>query len=58
MASKGTKVTKKERFKMWQLYQELESYTLVAKKLRRDPATVARHVALYETALNVANILR
>lgn len=58
MACKGTKVTKKEELKMWQLYQELQSYKLVAKKLRRSPDTVSRHIAKYEAALNIANLLR
>lgn len=58
MAAKGTKVTKKEAKRMWELYQELESYKLVAKRLRRSPDTVARHVKIYETAFGVANILR
>jgi hypothetical protein len=42
--AKGTRVTQKEKHKMWQLYQELESYQLVAKKMRRCPGTVAKYV--------------
>lgn len=58
MASKGTKVSQKEAFKMWQLYQELGSYRAVAKKLHRDPDTVSRHVQRYEAAVQVTNLLR
>lgn len=58
MAAKGTKVTKKEERKMWELYQELESYKLVAKRLRRSPDTVSRHIQKYEAALGIANLLR
>lgn len=58
MACKGTKVTKKEVAKMWALYQELGSYAAVAKKLRRNPDTVSRHIAKYEAAQIVANLLR
>lgn len=55
---KGTKVTKKEEKRMWELYQELESYTLVAKKMHRSPDTVSRHIQKYEAALAIANLLR
>lgn len=58
MAAKGTKVSRQEQRRMWELYQELGSYKLVAKKLRRSPDTVSRHVKVYETALGVANLLR
>ena len=58
MAKKGTKVSKKEELRMWELYQQLGSYTAVAKKMRRHADTVSRHVQIYEAALAVANILR
>lgn len=58
MACKGTKVSKKEELKMWQLYQELGSYKKVAKKMRRSPDTVSAHVQKYEAALVVANLLK
>lgn len=58
MSCKGTKVTKKEERKMWELYQELGNYTLVAKKMRRNPDTVSRHIQKYEAALTIANLLR
>ena len=51
MAAKGTKVTETEREKMWQLYQQLGTYKAVAKKMRRSPDTVSRHVREYEAAV-------
>ena len=45
------KVTEKEKQRMWKLYQQLGSYTKVAKKLRRSPDTVSRHVQTYEAAV-------
>lgn len=42
--SKGTKVSAKEIEKMVQLYEELGTYKAVAKKMRRDPDTVAKYV--------------
>ena len=59
MAScKGTKVTTREEKRMWELYQQLGTFTLVAKKMRRSPDTVSRHIQKYETALAIANLLR
>jgi IS30 family transposase len=54
MATKGTKVSKRERARMWQLYQDLGSYTAVAKKLHRNPDTVSRHVAIVEATITAA----
>lgn len=51
MAAKGTKVAETEREKMWQLYQQLGTYKAVAKKMRRSPDTVSRHVREYEAAV-------
>ena len=48
MAAKGTRVTQREKEKMWQLYQELHSFVKVAKKMQRDPGTVSRYVHEYE----------
>lgn len=42
--SKGTKVSAKEIERMVQLYEELGTYKAVAKKMRRDPDTVAKYV--------------
>lgn len=58
MAAKGTRVTNKEKRRMWELYQQLGSYTKVAKRLRRSRDTVAKYVLEYETAVKVAQILR
>lgn len=58
MAAKGTKVTKREEKRMWELYKDLQSYKLVAKKMRRSPDTVSRHIQKYEAALAIANLLR
>jgi hypothetical protein len=58
VACKGTKVTRKEIKRMWELYQELGSYSAVGKKMRRSRDTVSRYVTQYETAVGVANILR
>lgn len=55
--AKGTRVTKREVKKMYELYQEFGSFKLVAKKMRRDASTVSRHIAIYESALGVAHVL-
>lgn len=52
--AKGTRVTQRERQKMWQLYQELGSYKQVAKKMRRSPDTVAKYVAIVEESIQIA----
>lgn len=57
MAAKGTRVTNREKRRMWELYQQLGSYTKVAKKLRRSRDTVSKYVLEYETALKVAQLL-
>ena len=57
MAAKGTKVSEKEKKRMWELYQELRSLKLVAERLRRSPDTVSRYVHQYETAVGVAHYL-
>ena len=44
MATKGTRVTPQEKEKMWQLYNELGSFSKVAKKLNRSPDTVSCYV--------------
>jgi len=54
MAAKNTRVTQKEKEKMWELYQTLGSFAAVAKKMRRDPGTVSRHVREYEAAIGAA----
>lgn len=52
MVCKGTRVTQKEKERMWQLYNELGSYTAVAKKMRRCADTVSRYVHEYEAAVS------
>lgn len=48
MAAKGTKVTQKEVERMVNLYAEYGTYTKVAKKMRRNPDTVAKYLQQYE----------
>ena len=57
MAAKGTRVTQKEKEKMWQLYQEGYSFVTIARKMRRCPDTVSRHVHEYEAAVNAASVI-
>ena len=57
MAAKGTKVTQREKKKMWEQYQLLGSYKKVAKKMRRNPDTVSRYVQEYERGLQVAQAI-
>lgn len=52
--AKGTRVTEKEKVKMWELYQECGCYKTVAKRMRRSPDTVSRHVREYEAAVSAA----
>ena len=52
--AKGTRVTQREKKRMWQLYQELGSYKKVAKKMKRSPDTVAKYVAIFEESLQIA----
>lgn len=57
MGSKGTKVTAKEKKRMWELYQQTGNFTLIGKKLHRSRDTVSRYVREYETACGVAHYL-
>ena len=54
MAAKGTRVTQKEKEKMWQLFQDGNSFVKTGKKLRRSPDTVSRYVHEYEAAVSIA----
>ncbi len=54
MAAKGTRVTQQEKEKMWQLFQEGNSFVKIGKKLRRSPDTVSRYVHEYEAAVSAA----
>ena len=57
MAAKGTKVTQREKEKMWQLYQDGNTFSKIAKKLRRSPDTVSRYVHEYEAAVSAAGYI-
>ena len=52
--AKGTRVTQQEKEKMWQLFQEGNSFVKIGKKLRRSPDTVSRYVHEYEAAVSAA----
>lgn len=52
--AKGTRVTQREKQKMWVLYQDLGSYKAVAKKMKRSPDTVAKYVSQKEAEVSVA----
>lgn len=52
MAAK--RVTPQEQKKMWELYKKLGNYAAVARKLKRSPDTVSRHIKVYEAAYLVA----
>ena len=54
MAAKGTRVTQQEKEKMWQLFQDGNSFVKIGKKLRRSPDTVSRYVHEYEAAVSAA----
>ena len=54
MAAKRTRVTQQEKEKMWQLYQDGNSFVKIGKKLRRSPDTVSRYVHEYEAAVSAA----
>lgn len=51
------KVTEQEKEKMWQLYQETPCFTKVAKKVKRDPATVSKYVKEYEAAVRATSVV-
>ena len=57
MAAKETRVTQKEKEKMWQLFQDGNSFVKIGKKLRRSPDTVSRYVREYEAAVNAASVV-
>jgi transposase-like protein len=50
-------VTEKEKEKMWRLYQDLGSYTKVAKKVKRNPDTVSKYVKEYEAAVRATGVV-
>lgn len=57
MAAKGTRVTPKEKDKMWQLYQEGNTFAKIAEKLQRSPDTVSRYVHEREAAVNAVSVV-
>ena len=57
MAAKRTKVTEREKEKMWQLYQEGFTFVKIAKRMRRGEGTVSRYVHEYEAAVNAASVV-
>ena len=57
MAAKGTRVTQQEKEKMWQLFQDGNSFVKIGKKLRRSPDTVSRYVHEYEAAVSAAGYI-
>ena len=52
--TKTRRVSPPEQQHMWELYQQLGSYKAVARKLKRNPDTVSRHIKIYEAAYLVA----
>ena len=57
MAAKGTRGTQKEKEKMWQLFQDGNSFVKIGKKLRRNPDTVSRYVHEHEAAVNAVRVV-
>ena len=55
--AKGTRVTQKEKEKMWQLYQQIGSFKEVARKMSRCPATISKYVMEYEAAIRAAGTI-
>ena len=55
--AKGTRVTQKEKEKMWKLYQQYGSFKVVAKKMCRCPDTVSRYVREYEAGVSAAGYI-
>lgn len=57
MAAKRTRVTSQEKDKMWQLYQEGNTFVKIAKIMQRSPDTVSRHVHEREAEINAVRIV-
>lgn len=58
MASKGTKVSNREKKRMVELYDALGSYSAVAKKMKRDRTTVAKYIQQHEIATKTAEFAK
>lgn len=57
MATKGTRVTQKEKEKMWQMFQDGYSFIKIGKKMRRSPDTVSKYVREFEAAVGAASYI-
>lgn len=55
--TKGTRVTQKEKERMWELYQQYGCFKTVAKIMRRSPDTVSKYVHMYEAAVGAAGLI-
>ena len=55
--AKGTRVTQQEKEKMWQFYQDGNSFVKIGKKLHRSPDTVSRYVHEREAAVNAVRVV-
>ena len=55
--AKGTRVTQQEKEKMWQLYQDGNSFAKIKKKLHRSSDTVSRYVHEHEAAVNAVRVV-
>lgn len=55
--AKGTRVTQQEKEKMWQFYQDGNSFVKIGKKLHRSPDTVSRYVHEHEAAVNAVRVV-
>ena len=57
MATKGPRVTQKEKEKMWQMFQDGYSFIKIGKKMRRSPDTVSKYVREFEAAVGAASYI-
>ena len=55
--AQGTRVTQQEKEKMWQFYQDGNSFVKIGKKLHRSPDTVSRYVHEHEAAVNAVRVV-
>lgn len=59
MACKGTKVSKKEIKRMWELYSEEEmTFRQIGKKLKRSPDTVSRYIHMIIVQNNTIDLAK
>ena len=57
MAAKGTRVTSQDKDRMWQLYQEGNTFVKISKILQRSPDTVSRYVHEREAEINAVRVV-